>query len=103
MTTTFVPFTQSTSTIPLPTIFTPPPSCSSHWTYEASIYNGINSGILMQNAFQTGLDTGCFPSGFKGNGRGYETQVFSPGACPHGYGTQSPYLVDGVVTTATCC
>lgn len=49
------------------------------------------------------MDTECFPPGYEGNGRVPAPQVFSPGACPHGYVTQSPVLVDAGVTTASCC
>jgi len=93
----------TTTTVPLSTVFTAPASCSTSWTYEAATYNGITSGILLQNAVANLLDTECFPPGFQQNGRIFAGQVFSPGACPKGYVTQSPILVNGGVTTATCC
>ena len=99
-----LPFAAMTITlVPLSTVFTPPASCSSSWTYEGSVYNGVASGLLLQNAVGDILDTECFPPGYEGNGRLPAPQVFSPGACPHGYVTQSPVLVDAGVTTASCC
>ncbi|RLL97009.1 hypothetical protein CFD26_106861 [Aspergillus turcosus] len=92
--------TMVTTTIPMVTVYTPPASCSSSWTYEASTYNGITSGILLQNAFS--VDTNCFPPGFQQNGRILASQVFSPGACPDQYSTQQ-FVVSNAITTATCC
>ncbi|GIJ92386.1 hypothetical protein Asppvi_011368 [Aspergillus pseudoviridinutans] len=89
-----------TTTVPMVTVYTPPASCSSRWTYEASTYNGITSGILLQNAFS--VDTGCFPPGFQQNGRILARQIFSPGACPDRYSTQQ-FVVSNAITTATCC
>ncbi|EAW07054.1 uncharacterized protein ACLA_087600 [Aspergillus clavatus NRRL 1] len=89
-----------TTTVPMVSVFTPPASCSSRWTYEASTYNGITSGVLIQNAFF--VDTECFPPGFQQNGRVLVNQVFSPGVCPEHYSTQQ-FLVRDSVTTATCC
>jgi hypothetical protein len=89
-----------TTTVPMVSVYTPPASCSSRWTYEASTYNGITSGILLQNAFS--VDTDCFPPGFQQNGRILASQVFSPGACPDRYSTQQ-FVVSNAVTTATCC
>jgi len=85
------------------TVFTAPASCSTSWTYEASTYNGITSGILLQNAVAVLLDTECFPPGFEQAGRIFLDQIFSPGACPQGYVTQSPLLVNSGTSTATCC
>ncbi|KAF7155728.1 hypothetical protein CNMCM6106_006010 [Aspergillus hiratsukae] len=90
--------TMVTTTIPMVTVYTPPASCSSSWTYEASTYNGITSGILLQNAIS--VDTNCFPPGFQQNGRALASQVFSPGACPDSYSTQddfSLYAASGFV------
>ncbi|KAG2002864.1 hypothetical protein GB937_009400 [Aspergillus fischeri] len=89
-----------TTTVPMVSVYTPPASCSSRWTYEASTYNGITSGILLQNAFS--VDTDCFPPGFQQNGRILASQVFSPGACPGRYSTQQ-FVVSNAITTATCC
>lgn len=97
------PLAMSITRVPLSTVFTAPASCSSSWTYEASTYNGASSGLLLQNAEGNFLDTNCFPPGFLGAGRLPASQVFSPGACPDGYVTQSPILVNGGVTTASCC
>ncbi|KAJ5167993.1 uncharacterized protein N7482_003587 [Penicillium canariense] len=93
----------SDSTIPLTTIFTPPSDCLSSWTYEPSTYNEVTSGLLLQNAFQSSLDSSCFPSGFSQAGRGAQNVVFSPGACPHGYTTNSPATTVALTTTASCC
>ena len=87
---------------PLTTIFTPPSSCSSHWTYEASSFNSVPGGILLQNAVPFPIDTDCFPPGFDNNGRESQTQIFSPGHCPVGYGTPAQYS-NGMTTTFICC
>ncbi|OJJ41680.1 hypothetical protein ASPWEDRAFT_48203 [Aspergillus wentii DTO 134E9] len=106
MTTTTPPATtastaESTITpIPLTTVFTPPASCSSHWTYEPSGYNLVGDGLLLQNAIAN--DPSCFPSGFSHVGRAQGTQVFSPGYCPGGY-TSANVAIDGPTTTAICC
>ncbi|MCJ1295142.1 hypothetical protein MMC34_006703 [Xylographa carneopallida] len=92
-----------TITLPLTSIFTPPSSCSSQWTYEAEYYNGVSGGLLLQNALQSdGLATACFPSGFADSGRIPSPQVFSPGACPNGY-TTPVISVGGEITTGICC
>ena len=98
-----VPPQMTITTVPLSTVFTAPASCSTSWTYEASTYNGITSGILLQNAVAVLLDTECFPPGFEQAGRIFLDQIFSPGACPQGYVTQSPLLVNSGTSTATCC
>lgn len=91
--------------IPMITVFNPPASCSSAWTYEAEIYNQVPSGLLIQNALPNFPDVNCFPAGFTQNGRvpGNINQVFSPGACPSGYTTAAINVVNNGVTTATCC
>jgi hypothetical protein len=91
------------TTVPLSKVFTPPASCSTSWTYEAASYNGVTSGILLQNAVSSLMDTECFPPGFEQNGRIFRNQIFSPGACPEGYVTQSSALLTGGTTIATCC
>lgn len=50
----------ATTTYPLTTVFTPPPSCFSVWTYEAATYNYVSSGILLQNAIKELVNTECF-------------------------------------------
>src|SRR4051794_33900106 len=93
----------TTTTLPLTTKFTPPASCTSRWTYEASYYNSVPGGLLMQNVLAQDLDTDCFPSGFAGYGRVPPvTQIFSPGACPSGYTTPAVFF-DGGTTTEICC
>jgi hypothetical protein len=91
-----------TITVPLTTIFTPPASCSTHWTYEASFYNSFQNGLLLQNAIQSSIDTDCFPSGFIGYGMLNTIEVYSPGYCPVGYSTPAIYKDSGT-TTAICC
>ncbi|WPH02113.1 Hypothetical protein R9X50_00496800 [Acrodontium crateriforme] len=92
-----------TITEPLTTIFTPPASCKTHWTYEAQDYNSVSGGLLIQNAFSEIPDDSCFPTGFSGFGRAPSiVQVFSPGACPVGYATAGN-TYNGPVTTAICC
>lgn len=86
----------------LTTIFTPPSSCSTHWTYEAELYNSMSGGLLIQNAFYEDVDKDCFPSGLDVRGRLSLSQVYSPGHCPVGYSTPTKFL-DGAVTTAVCC
>ncbi|PGH10409.1 hypothetical protein GX51_00168 [Blastomyces parvus] len=87
--------------IPLTTVFTPPSSCSSSWTYEAEYYNSVTGGLLMQNAVSS-RDPNCFPPFFEGSGRGQIEQVYSPGFCPEGYTSPAATTVNGV-TTAVCC
>ncbi|KLJ11386.1 hypothetical protein EMPG_09691 [Blastomyces silverae] len=87
--------------IPLTSVFTPPSSCSSSWTYEGEYYNSVTGGLLMQNAFNT-RDPNCFPPFFEGTGRGEIQQVYSPGYCPQGYTSPAATTANGV-TTAICC
>ncbi|QSS52583.1 hypothetical protein I7I53_08273 [Histoplasma capsulatum var. duboisii H88] len=87
--------------IPLTTVFTPPSSCSSSWTYEGSYYNSVTGGLLIQNVFAS-HDFNCFPPSFEGSGRGQNQQVYSPGFCPVGYTSPAATTVNGV-TTAVCC
>lgn len=85
----------------LTTIFTPPASCSSSWTYEGEYYNSVKGGLLIQNAIS--VETACFPTGFKAYGRKPPfPQVYKPGWCPEGY--SSPAVFPGEsLTTAACC
>ncbi|KAH0381467.1 hypothetical protein KCU92_g6986, partial [Aureobasidium melanogenum] len=93
----------STRTTPMSGVFTPPPSCSSHWTYEGQAANSVTGGLLLQNAWAGQDDTPCYPPGFTGWGRAPAfIQVFSPGACPAGY-TAANNNYDGSTTTAVCC
>lgn len=92
----------TTTSVALSTVFTVPASCSTSWSYEAQTYNGVSSGILLQNMFVKFSDNECFPPGFANEGRGSASQIFSPGACPYGYVTQLN-SISGGVTTATCC
>ncbi|KAK8205700.1 hypothetical protein IWZ01DRAFT_529154 [Phyllosticta capitalensis] len=87
------------------TRFTPPASCKTHWTYEAPYYNSVSNGILVQNQVkyeQGGIDTDCFPSGWRAGGRAYSIQVWSPGACPVSYTTVTE-ISDSGTTTGVCC
>lgn len=94
---------ESTTTDPLTTIFTPPATCVSHWTYEGEFYNSISGGLLIQDVLQAYPDTDCFPTDFSANGRAPAVaQVYSPGACPIGYSTAENFY-NGAVTTAVCC
>lgn len=86
----------------LTTIFTPPSSCRTHWTYEASFYNSVSGGLLLQNALSSSLDTACFPPSFSNAGRASVSQIYSPGQCPIGYSTPAQY-VNGAITTLVCC
>ncbi|KAL9096453.1 MAG: hypothetical protein Q9165_001450 [Trypethelium subeluteriae] len=90
----------TTATAPLTTIFAPPPSCSSAWTYEAASYNLLPFTLLLQNAVD--VNTPCFPPNFSANGRAFALQVYSPGWCPHGYTSASFNGFRGT-TTAVCC
>ncbi|KAK6429116.1 hypothetical protein LTR95_014739, partial [Oleoguttula sp. CCFEE 5521] len=93
----------ATVTIPLTTIFTPPASCNTLWTYEGAYYNSITGGLLIQNALEGKLDEACFPTGFDAAGRAPSvTQVYNPGACPNGYRTAGNTF-NGLTTTAICC
>lgn len=86
----------------LATIFTPPSSCSRSWTYEASAFNGVPDGILVQNLFGGAYDTSCFHPGYTNDGRGYITATFRPGFCSSGYTSPAVFSADGT-TTAVCC
>ncbi len=86
----------------LTTIFTPPSSCSSHWTYEGSFYNSVSAGLLIQNALSESINTACFPPEFDGSGRGSNAQIYTPGQCPVGYTAPAQY-VNGATTTLVCC
>lgn len=92
----------ASTTVPLTTIFTPPASCSTAFTFEGSYYNAIPSGLLIQNAVADYQNTACFPSGFTQYGRAvHNSFVYSPGACPVGYSTAAAF--PGETTTAVCC
>ncbi|KAI9664032.1 MAG: hypothetical protein M1821_007523 [Bathelium mastoideum] len=97
---TVVSTISTTTTIPLTTVFTPPASCSHHWTYEAQMYNGNPGTMLLQNAVD--VDQDCFPSPMYASGRAWFLQVYSPGACPSGWTTPA-ILQDNGTTTAICC
>ncbi|KAI3009023.1 hypothetical protein CBS147346_2458 [Aspergillus niger] len=93
--------TATITTLAMSTVYTPPASCSSSWTYEAEAANDVPNGLLMQNCVSA--DTGCFPSGFSHNGRVIGTDmVYSPGWCPMGY-TSADMVISQAVTTAVCC
>ena len=47
--------------LPLTTIFTPPSSCGSSWTYEGSYYNSVSGGFFIQNALDNPVDTDVYP------------------------------------------
>ena len=83
-------------------VFTPAAGCSNSWTFEASYYNSISSGLLIQNLYAGEFNTACFPTEFAMYGRApSRIQVYSPGACPSGYQTRGVFN-DGT-TTAICC
>jgi hypothetical protein len=101
MSSTASPLTTRTS--PMSGLFTPPSSCSSHWTYEGQAANSVTGGLLIQNANAGENDRPCYPPGFEGWGRAPSfIQVFNPGACPSGYTTANNNY-DGQTTTAVCC
>ncbi|KAG9670139.1 hypothetical protein KCU99_g9984, partial [Aureobasidium melanogenum] len=84
-------------------VFTPPSSCSSHWTYEGQAANSVTGGLLIQNAGAGHNDEPCYPPGFGGWGRAPSfIQIFSPGICPSGYTTANNNY-NGQTTTAVCC
>jgi hypothetical protein len=89
-------------TLPMTTLFTPPRSCASFWTYERQFYNSIVNGILIQNALSQKMDTECYPSGYDNFARVNSRAVYSPGACPIGYVTPVSSQNNGN-TTAICC
>ncbi|THW92420.1 hypothetical protein D6C99_06119 [Aureobasidium pullulans] len=95
----------TTRTSPMSGVFTPPSSCSSHWTYESQAANDVTGGLLIQRA-QAGTgreDPSCYPRGLDGWGRAPSfIQVFSPGVCPSGYTTANNGY-NGDTTTAVCC
>ncbi|RAK97578.1 uncharacterized protein BO80DRAFT_414231 [Aspergillus ibericus CBS 121593] len=84
----------------LSSIFTPPASCSTAWTYEGSYYNQISNGLLLQNAVY--IDSSCFPAGFGNAGRVAYGSIYSPDWCPEGY-TSPQVNIAGTATTAVCC
>ncbi|OOO11097.1 hypothetical protein OAory_01075670 [Aspergillus oryzae] len=86
--------------VPLTTIFTPPPDCSTSWTFAPTGPDSLVNGILLQNAISH--VTSCYPPGFSNTGRAMATHVFSPGYCPIGY-TSADITINGPTTTATCC
>ena len=69
MTQSFVTEVDSLPPLSLTSIFTPPSLCRTRWTYEASSYNSVSGGILLQNAVANRIDTACFPSDFANSGR----------------------------------
>jgi hypothetical protein len=90
----------------LTTIFTPPASCSTSWTYEGEYFNALSDGLLMQNVLSN-FDTRCWPASFTGNGRAnglsnFPIQIYSPGICPSGYTTAAGFTDSGT-TTEICC
>ncbi|KAJ5293682.1 hypothetical protein N7508_008503, partial [Penicillium antarcticum] len=95
--------TDGITTLAMTTIFTPPASCSSSWTFEPSGANNIASGLLLQNAAASdNADPNCFPSGYTHFGRQMASIAFSPGYCPEGY-TTANMVIHNPVTTAQCC
>ncbi|KNG82966.1 hypothetical protein ANOM_008958 [Aspergillus nomiae NRRL 13137] len=86
--------------VPLTTIFTPPPDCSTSWTFAPTSSDSVVNGILLQNALS--VVNSCYPPGFSNTGRAMATHVFSPGYCPMGY-TSAEITVNGPTTTAICC
>ncbi|BCS22996.1 uncharacterized protein APUU_31221A [Aspergillus puulaauensis] len=81
-------------------IFTPPSPCSTSWTFEPQGANGVESGLVIQNAVS--FVSSCFPSDFDQVGRMQGSLVYSPGWCPKGY-TSADVAIDREVTTAICC
>lgn len=100
--TTLITFDPTATMVSLTTIFTPPFSCRTHWTYEESFYNSVSRGLLLQNALASPLDVACFPPGYSNYGRASLSQIYSPGHCPVGYITPAQYL-NGMTTTFICC
>ncbi|KAG9661668.1 hypothetical protein KCV03_g9043, partial [Aureobasidium melanogenum] len=83
-------------------VFTPPSSCSSHWTSESQAANSVTGGLLIQNAGAGRNDEPCYPPGFGGWGIAPSfIQIFSPGVCPSEYTTANNNY-DGHTTTAVC-
>ncbi|KAJ5749274.1 uncharacterized protein N7511_010970 [Penicillium nucicola] len=102
-TTTSSVSTDGITTLAMTTIFTPPASCSSSWTFEPSGANLIPKGLLLQNAAASdNADPNCFPSGYTHFGREMASIAFSPGYCPEGY-TTANMVIHNPVTTAQCC
>ncbi|KAE8351835.1 hypothetical protein BDV28DRAFT_12655 [Aspergillus coremiiformis] len=86
--------------LPLTTLFTPPPDCSTSWTFVPPQSRTAGTGILLQNALSA--VSSCYPPGFKKTGTAAAAQVFSPGYCPIGY-TTGDLTVNWPMTTAVCC
>ncbi|CAI7624688.1 unnamed protein product [Penicillium glandicola] len=102
-TTTTTESTDTITTLAMSSIFTPPASCSSSWTYEPYAANLVENGLLLQNAVASdGADPDCFPSGYSQYGRISPTIVYSPGYCPSGY-TSANLVIHSSATTAECC
>lgn len=95
--------TMPTTTLAMSSIFTPPASCSSSWTYEPQGANDVPNGLLMQNVVANdNADPACFPSGYSQYGRVRPTIAYSPGYCPGGY-TSADLVIHSSATTAMCC
>ncbi|KAJ9261679.1 hypothetical protein DTO271D3_3144 [Paecilomyces variotii] len=102
-TTTTDDVSNTITTFAMTAIFTPPPSCSSSWTYEPEAANDVYGGLLLQNAApDDNANPSCFPLHFDNYGRKTASAVFSPGFCPVGY-TSANLAIDQPVTTAVCC
>lgn len=100
---TLVARADKTTTLSMSSLFTPPASCSSSWTFEPSAANHIKNGLLLQNAHASdNADPACFPSGYSQYERTQATILYSPGYCPVGY-TSADLVIHSPVTTAICC
>ena len=82
-------------------IFTPPSSCQSLWTYEASAVNSVPGGLLIQNAGSVSQDSECFPSSVYDYDRASAQWYYSPGYCPEDYYT--PVSAVSVGTSLIIC
>ncbi|KAH7047488.1 hypothetical protein B0J12DRAFT_124118 [Macrophomina phaseolina] len=92
-----------TQTDAMSSIFSPPASCQSHWTYEPAELNHFPEGLLIQNALHRASDPDCFPPNFSGHGTAYTQQVYSPGACPIGYTIATLGRLHSITSFAICC
>lgn len=93
------------STAPLTTIFAPPLSCTSSWTYLSYDWYDIPpEGLLRQQELSSLPNTECFPTpwidfGIPEGG----SMLYSPGWCPLGYTTAQSGQMSSSITTVSCC
>ncbi|KAH0541392.1 hypothetical protein FGG08_004156 [Glutinoglossum americanum] len=90
------------SYIPLTTIFTPPPECSTRlFTINIDSTSSFNADYMFwEDMIQDAETLTCYPPIFSD----YWPSTFSPGVCPSDYTTFATTVIESEsVTVATCC